>query len=403
MAVRILHVATRHRVGGAERNLLHTVSHELDRGFEVHVAVGTEDLQDDFPAPTRVHPLCDLVRDVSPIADRRALNALRALVRDHEFEVVQTHQSKAGALGRMAAHRFARVVLHTVHMASFGPAYGGVQSQLFLRLERRLARFTDRFIFVGATLQSRYEAARVATPERSAIVRSPITNLESLIGLRARADQRDRARAALGVPAHRRVVLMVGALDRRKRHVLAVTALTPLLLEGKTHVLIAGEGPERGAIEARVRDLGVEDSVRLLGFVGDVTPLYAAADVFVQTSALEGVPQTVVQSIAAGVPVIATEVDGVTEAAPGPPHVAILPPDGRGLLEATRAALAATHFSPAPPERLTGWLPETVDAQLDMLHDWIEERVCWRRSLADTSPSARAPSPAVPIEEMVVR
>src|SRR5437763_16414839 len=127
MGLRILHVATRHRVGGAERNLLYTVSRELERGFEVHVAVGTSDLRTDFPPGVRLYPLPDLVRAVSPAADRRALNRIKSLIRTERFDVVHTHQSKAGALGRAAARGLVPVVLHTVHMSSFGPAYGRAQ------------------------------------------------------------------------------------------------------------------------------------------------------------------------------------------------------------------------------------------------------------------------------------
>jgi glycosyltransferase involved in cell wall biosynthesis len=406
MSVRILHVATRHRVGGAERNLLHTVARQLDREFQVHVAVGTEDLELDFPPRTRIHPLPCLVREVAPGCDRRAVRDVRALVRDHGFDVVHTHQSKAGAVGRLASRALAPIIVHTVHMASFGPAYGRVQSAVFLALERRLARFTDMFVFVGTDLQRRYAAAGVAAPDRSTVIRSPIVNLESLIALReCRNQQKGRARAAIGIPGERRVILMVGALDPRKRHGLALTTLAPLLRQGKTQVLIAGQGPERHAIEVLCRRLGVSDAIQLLGFVADVTPLYAAADVFVQASALEGLPQTIVQAIAAGLPVIATEVDGVREVASHPPHVTILPPDGQGLLAAVRARLSATDFSPAAPELVTDWRSDVVDAHLDRLHDWIEHRLGHRQRPAPRAGARVTGRPAVsqPTEKLATR
>ncbi len=218
------------------------------------MAVGTEDLQRDFPAQTHLHPLPELVRDISPRADRRALRELQTLIRAYRFDVVQTHQSKAGVLGRAAAQRLARVVVHTVHMASFGPAYGRAQSALFLALERRLARFTDRFVFVGTDLQRRYARARVAPPNRSTIVRSPISNLESLIQLRgSRPEQRDTARAAIGVPAGRRVVLMIGALDRRKRHVLAIKSSVAAANRGQDPARDRGTRPRAGGTRVSQR------------------------------------------------------------------------------------------------------------------------------------------------------
>lgn len=394
MSVRILHVATRHRVGGAERNLLYTVSRQVARGFEVHVAVGTEDLEANFRPSIRIHPIGSLVREVSPTCDRRATRDLRTLMRTHRFDVVHTHQSKAGAVGRVAARGIVPIVLHTVHMASFGPAYGRARSAVFLSLERRLARFTEKMVFVGSDLQRRYIAAGVVSSNRSVIIRSPIANLESLLRLRDnKGDHGRRARATLGIPPERKVILMVGALDRRKRHALALTALAPLMLEGETDVLIAGQGPELPALKTLCRRIGVADRVKFAGFVGDVTPLYAVADLFVHVSTLEGVPQSVVQATTAGVPVVATEADGVREATSGPPHATILPADGRGLLETARGALTTSHFVPAPAGLVKDWLPWRVDSHLRELHDWMEDRVDRRPSARSLDPYVATPSP----------
>ncbi len=308
---------------------------------------------------------------------------------------MHTHQSKAGALGRIAALQSGALVLHTVHLASFGPGYGAVQSASFVRVERRLAPHTDRLIFVGADLQRRYLAAGVGRPDRSVIIRSPIANLASLLARRSvRAGPRGPARAAIGAAADRPMVLMVGALDRRKRHALAIRALAPLLATRRAQLVIAGDGPQRRALEKRCARLGVDDAVIFAGFVAEIEPLYAAADVLVQSSALEGVPQAVIQAIAAGVPVVATEVDGVSEAAPGLPQVRIASPDGSGLLTAVAATLARPP-APAPVQEVARWLPASVDRHLNTLHDWLEAQVAGRRSPATIRARAPARLPAV--------
>ncbi len=368
---------------------------ELERGFDVHVAVGTEGLRDDFPEQVRLHPLAELRRHVSPSSDRRALRTLAALVRSYDFDIVHTHQSKAGALGRIAALESRAVVLHTVHLASFGPGYGARQSALFVRVERRLAPRTDRLIFVGGDLLRRYLAAGVGRPDRSLIVRSPIANLASLLELRSvRAGPRGPARTAIGAAADTPIVLMVGALDRRKRHALAIRALAPALAARRAQLVIAGDGPERRALERLCDRLGIDEAVTFAGFVAEVEPLYAAADLLVQSSALEGVPQAVVQAIAAGVPVVATEVDGVSEAAPGLPQVRIVPPNGHGLLTAVEATLARPP-APAPVQEVARWLPASVDQRLDLLHDWVEAQVAGRRSPAALRARAPDAPPAV--------
>jgi glycosyltransferase involved in cell wall biosynthesis len=385
--IRILHVATRHRLGGAERNLLHTVSRELDRGFDVHVAVGTDQLRDNFPAPVYLHPIPELVREVSPVADHHAVRSLRALMRAHTFDVVHTHQSKAGALGRRAAIGVVPHVVHTVHMASFGPGYGRARSAIFVRVERHLAAATDQFIFVGCDLRRRYITAGVASPRRSVVIRSPINELQPLIELRGRGHQsREGARVAIGVLAERRVILMVGALDQRKRHALVIEQLAPLLRQGQSQLVIAGDGPERRSLVQLCTRLGIARYVLFLGPVDNVIPLFAAAEVFVHASKLEGVAQAMVQALAAGVPVIATEVDGVGEVAPDGSHVSVLPSDGRGLLAMVTQRLSEPNPEPVPKHRLEPWLPACVDARLGVFHAGLEAQ-------ARPRPLRRAPVP----------
>jgi glycosyltransferase involved in cell wall biosynthesis len=125
--------------------------------------------------------------------------------------------------------------------------------------------------------------------------------------------------------------------------------------------------------------LGVERHVLFLGPVDNVIPLFAAADVFVHASTLEGVAQAIVQALAAGVPVIATEVDGVREAAPDGPHVYVVPPDGRGLLATVMRRLIEPDCRPSPRRLLEQWLPPSVDARLFAFQAWLEAQARPRR------------------------
>lgn len=373
MSVRILHVATRHRVGGAERNLLHTVSTEVSRGFRVHVAVGVEGLVHDFPPEVHVHPVLDLVRELSPVRDARALRRLGSIIHEHDFDVVHTHQSKAGVLGRVAAIRDVRpLIVHTVHMPSFGPGYSAPEDIAFRTTERWLATRTHCSVFVGIGLMQRYLAARAAHRDCSWVIRSPIFNLDALIALRGRSEtERHRCRDALGFPGHSPMILAVGALDPRKRHQMLVRLLAPLLRAGEATLVIAGQGPERDNLEALRAELGLGNALVLRGFVPDVVPLYGAADVFVQTSTTEGVPQTIVQAVAAGIPIVVTDVDGVREVAAGDPHT-LVPLDGSGLVSAVGAKLRAPRSQPANAAALDEWRPARVRDRLGTFHEWLE-------------------------------
>lgn len=126
---------------------------------------------------------------------------------------------------------------------------------------------------------------------------------------------RDACRARLGLPLDRRVIASVGQLIERKGHHLVLDAVAALEPHERPIVVIAGEGEERGALEARIARLGLGDGVRLLGGVehSDLPAVYSAADRLVLASSREGWPNVLLESMACGTPVVATAVHGTPE------------------------------------------------------------------------------------------
>ncbi len=165
-------VITRLARGGSERRLFDVL--DAVDGDHVVVVGGDSD-------PAQVALLADrvdvvvlepLVRSVDRAADSAALRALVATLRDRPFDVVHTHQSKAGLLGRVAARAGGvPVVYHSASMASFGPGYGRVESEVFARAERLTAPLVTRFFVVGVDLARRLAASGVP-PTRLSVVRS---------------------------------------------------------------------------------------------------------------------------------------------------------------------------------------------------------------------------------------
>ncbi len=157
---------TRHQHGGCEKNVLHTIDWERRAGHEVHIAVGVQSDRSDLPTDLTVHVVPHFVREVRPDLDLLALRQLRHLIQAGRYDIVHTHQSKAGSLGRLASKGGRRQLVHTVHMSSFGQAYGAIPSQLYLLAERDCARTTDRDLAstVGVGLREDYLAAGVGRP-----------------------------------------------------------------------------------------------------------------------------------------------------------------------------------------------------------------------------------------------
>ena len=310
--IRVFLAITRLELGGAQRVVLHTVR-SLDRkDFEVALAWGPGDLLDDeaaaIPDLERI-PVPTLVRPVAPMSDLRALAGLRVAVRAFRPHVVHTHSSKAGILGRLAARLEGVPAVHTVHGYGFTPLQSEPKRFLFWWAEKTMARFTDHFVTVSETDRRRGIEMGLFSPENVRVIRAAI-DLDRFRG----ATGGDAVRERMGVPVEAPLVTQVGNFKPQKapldfvRVAAAVHETQPA-----AWFAMVGDGPLRQAAEELAEELGVADRVIFAGWWDDVPGLLAATTVSVLTSRHEGLPCSVVESLAAGVPVVATAVDGTVE------------------------------------------------------------------------------------------
>jgi glycosyltransferase involved in cell wall biosynthesis len=254
-------------------------------------------------------------------------------------------------------------------MASFGPGYSPYASKLQVAAERYCGRFTDVIVCVGNELKDRYVAHSIGEPGRYAIMRTPI-DIDAFARTRAFSGlERAGLRASFGVTAETPLVVAIGALEPRKRHALMLDRLKPALHAGSFSVAIAGDGPERSALEEQIAAERIDRSVRLLGQTSRIIDLLGCADALVLTSRVEGVPRVVIEALAAGVPVIAMDVEGLRELPDAP--ITIVPSDGRGLAEAVERVVDAPP--PALPlEALEQWRPTAVDQQIAAVYEQLK-------------------------------
>ena len=368
---RVLHIATRYLRGGAERNLAHFVDWEVAAGYDVEVALGRDSNPTGFPHGVRIHRVESLVRDVNPLRDLLALRDLRSLIRAGRYEMVHTHLSKAGIVGRIAARGLARRIVHTVHMASFGHGYHPIASAAFRQAERRCASFADGTAFVGTDLLELYQRSRIGSPQKSMVIRSPI-EIERFLATRSWSnDQRMDVRREMGIHPDGRLVIAIGALEARKRYALMIRRLQPLLSTGEVTLVIAGDGRERSALEGAVTRNRVANHVRFLGHVDEVSAVMAAADLLVHTSSVEGVPQVVIQALAAGKAVVATDITGLREVAGA--DVAVIATNGEGMAAEVAARLDDPPI-PVDPTAFTPWTCPSIDIKIEGFHARFDNR-----------------------------
>ncbi|HEX6851635.1 MAG TPA: glycosyltransferase family 4 protein [Candidatus Polarisedimenticolaceae bacterium] len=311
---RVCHLITRLELGGAQQNTLFSTAHHDRARFSVSLWAGRGGILDDEARAileTDLRLLPFLRHPISPVADAIAVVRLAAMLRASRIELLHTHSSKAGIVGRLAAALAGTpAVVHTVHGWSFNDTQAPALRRLYVALERLAARRTHALVFVAEADRARGADLAIGDPARYRLFRSGIDRDRYV----APAGVRDATRRALGYGPDEVVVGSLACLKAQKAPLDFVAAAdVAARSDPRLRFFIAGDGELRGEVEREVASRGLEDRFRLLGWRQDVAELLAAMDVFVLTSRFEGLPRAVLQAMAAGVPVVATAVGGTPE------------------------------------------------------------------------------------------
>ncbi len=308
---RVLHVMEC-TIGGTRRHLGDVSRGLLSRGWDVHLAVSAErtagfreDIAELARAGAVIHEI-PMVRAVSPWKDRAHTLELTKLMRELRPDVVHTHSSKAGVLGRRAASAAGcGAVVHTPHTYSFlfGQMFGPVARWVFKSVERRLSALAHRVVAVSEDEAETMRGSGVVSDEQVRVVPNCIE-----------VEPYQRAAPVIpdGSAAELTHVLVCGLLNSAKGQDLAIAALKGSGCE-QIELWLAGDGAEQAALLSLAAAMGVSERVRFLGHRDDVPGLMRAADLLLLPSRWEGMPYVVLEAAAAGLPIVATPVDGARE------------------------------------------------------------------------------------------
>jgi glycosyltransferase involved in cell wall biosynthesis len=315
----VAHAITLLELGGAQQNTLHTVRHLDRRRFEVTLLAGRGGLLDDEARripDLGLHFVDDLVRPARPWRDLRALAALTALLGRLRPDILHTHSSKAGILGRLAARLSGvPVVVHSIHGFGFTPGQPAPVRAAFLAAERLVGPWTSHFVAVSRANVAQGIRTGLFERSRVTLVRSGIPVADFAGAPSTRAATRAAVRGELAVGAGETLVGSISCLKAQKDPLtFAEVAARVVAREPRARFALAGDGVLRPALEARLLRLGVAGRVRLLGWRHDVERLLAGFDLLLHTSRWEGLPRVLPQAMAAGLAVVATAVDGAPEA-----------------------------------------------------------------------------------------
>ena len=337
--IKVLRIIARLNIGGpAIHTILLTAGLNNER-FEPLLVTGVEGRREgnmlDLAAAKGVEPIVipELRRNPSPKDALIALVKLYRLIRRQRPQIVHTHTTTAGLLGRLAA-RLAGVpiVLHTFHGHVLRGYFGPLQSKALVWMERLLARITDRIVTVSEGQRRELAGYGIAPLEKIAVV--PLGfELDDLLSCES---HRGELRRELGLSDNAKLVGIVARLVPIKNHRLFLRA-AKLVAEAvpQARFLVVGDGELREGLEAYARDLGLDGRVIFTGWRRDLSRLYADLDVVALTSINEGTPVSLIEAMAARVPVVATAVGGVPDVvADGETGCLVEAGDAEGLAEA---------------------------------------------------------------------
>ena len=341
--MRIARVIARLNVGGPARHVI-LLTAGLDR-TRFHTTlitgvVGTD--EGDLAEMARlqgVEPLVipELGRSIRPIHDLVALLKLVRAFRRLRPDVVHTHTAKAGTLGRVAARLTGvPVCVHTFHGHVLEGYFHPAMSQLFRGIERVLARRTDRIVAISPRLREDILAMGIGRPERVEVIPLGL-DLE-----RFRVPPPARLREELGVASGTPLLGIVGRLVPIKDHPTLFRAMA-LLEDGKIppHLVVVCDGELREKLRRLACDLYLASRIHFLGWRGDLETILSELDVVICSSRNEGTPVALIEAMAAGVPVLSTDVGGVGDVVThGETGWLVSPGDPAVLAEAIRHLLA---------------------------------------------------------------
>lgn len=298
--MKILYGITLSEWGGAQAHLFDLIKSQKNLGNDVCVFIGEDGelskrLRD--IGIKDVYILNNLKHHISPINDVKAVKEVRKLIKSFEPDIVHVHSSKAGVIGRIGAYKESVASIFTAHSWAFTEGVPKVKRLLYIMIERFLARKTSHIISV-----SKYddELALKCKVLNNKIQHSVVYNGVEPI-----------KRSLVNLPSKLNLV-MVARFSEPKDHEGLIKELSKIDSSLYTLTLV-GDGPNLDRTKELIKELGMQNIIRCVGFQSDVEKYLHEANCFILVSKREGFPISILEAMAVGIPVIASDVGGISE------------------------------------------------------------------------------------------
>ncbi|MFL6448762.1 MAG: glycosyltransferase family 4 protein [Bryobacteraceae bacterium] len=295
--MRVLILITRSERGGAQIHVLDLIR-TLQQTAQPILACGDEGFltEEARKLGIEVHVIPELVHPIRPGKDLRAALATVGVIRKVQPDVIHAHTAKAGLIGRLAGMLTRTPSCYTVHSWSFVGCNSALVRRVAIWIERAMRICGGTVIDVCHSNFVLARKMRVVTARRHVLIRNGMPDTE----LRAQHRQQNTVR-----------LLMAARFVDQKDQSTLLRALAAV--HGPWQLTLAGDGPTRRTVEQLSKNLGLENRVHFVGNIGHVEQLMAEADIFVLSTCYESLPLSIIEAMRAALPVIATDVGGISE------------------------------------------------------------------------------------------
>lgn len=325
--IKVLHVITRLDKGGSAQNTFLTLLGLKEQNFESSLITGlsleSEMRQEEIKAVEKDIQRLEskgielvrcpsLVRKINIIKDLRAFFNIWKIIKKNKPLIVHTHTSKAGLLGRLAA-KLARVpiIAHTPHGHVFFGYFRRFKTKIFVILEKIASRITDRIVALTEREKQDHVLFKIAKEDKFAVIHSGV-ELNELQELSSKGKQ--NFKKELGIPENSFVVGTIGRLVPVKGPEFLVEAAKYIILKHPTtYFIFGGDGYLEEGLKKKAIELGVQNNIIFLGWRADVSRIISLYDIFALPSLNEGMGRVLVEAMALGKPIVASNIGGIPD------------------------------------------------------------------------------------------
>lgn len=279
-----------------------------ENGYEVHVATNGDE---QFPYCDVKHRIC-IERNPFKINNLKAIKQLKKIINEEKFDIIHCHTPMGSVVTRVAAREARKSgtrVIYTAHGFHFYKGAPLINWLLFYPIEKYLSQYTDCLITIN---DEDYTLARKKFKKCKQIELIYGVGIdENKFDFEMTEDKKLKLKKSLGIETDDFVLIEVGELNKNKNQIMAINAMKDLIKENpKIHLLLVGKGKQEEFYKNRINEYKLENNVHMLGYRKDIPELMKISNVLLSLSYREGLPVNVMEAMASGLPIIATDCRG---------------------------------------------------------------------------------------------